>query len=1036
MKRKYFSVLLLMVLVMASVSFLTSCKDYANDISNLQDQVDKAALSTDVQTLKAQVEANAQKELATADTAKKAFDKAVANAAAISSNSAAINGNSTAINGNSAAISGNTAKIEAINKSLDNMNTTIQGNAEKAASRIDSLARAGAVTDTEIAKLQSATKAAADSAAYAILKNKELFGELADLVGKVGNISDNVSNISDSLTNLSVEVKNIQNTLTQWAEARSQYYTANEIDNKLDILAGDIEYALNDLADLRKTVEGYQVTVNALYTAVTGVYLVEAGDFKKDLIFLVGTINPETKPSYTFGAAELDDTNYKHKATPTYTYVSDDQLIFPQEILIRVNPVNAKVDKDMIRFFDSKGGNLDNLLEVASVTKYDQYLTRASETGLWCVKLQLKKPYDSQTIPQTYNGKKILYALGINNTLSQTSIDAAADRYVLSDYDLTVGAVTNYTTPTVNLDSVKVNGVAIKNNGQEPTIDQDNNPLVEATNGVFEISFEADNLKKQVDRFYVVLDEQHVFDKNPGSHEPDVWQGYEYTGLNRIVKVENGQGKDTVTVAIPSGTKDEVQFRIFAVNYDGTLVEKNGRAFRVQVGSIDASVEGDLNFVGYQKMETDWLPVSATFKDDDWEPQSLISKSTVTVRDDNQNAVTLKVEYAKDSNGTQPEKDSEVKFVKFSLDESLKGDNTTIKNWLNGGKAVGIVSDNNHPTNNVFKVTLTKKMPTVESTRKILNYQWKESRSNGVYTAYVYPYAYNNKAYSTYWGLAAKQVYKKMDEAISSLDNNCVITVKNIVKNSQTGNYTDSLNIRHTSDGESWVLHTDGISLVDNKTQHESVIKYDFGKISSEGDGSCILPVETYQTVLANPLDDSVMKYEWLKMETSSGESDVNYIVYEGRFASYNNPAIIASKDGGYAIQYVTSDKVKPESGQILSVLNYIKATNSTGLSGYDKTLNALLKGVNQKYVNTDFTAKLICDDLRINGRVEPQLVLGKSDEKDTYLNFKVAWSYFGVFYNPLRVDLPATLVITLTDAFGHTHAINMPFTVKKTLIW
>ena len=40
MKRKYFSVLLMGALAIASTSMVTSCKDYDDDINNLQGQID------------------------------------------------------------------------------------------------------------------------------------------------------------------------------------------------------------------------------------------------------------------------------------------------------------------------------------------------------------------------------------------------------------------------------------------------------------------------------------------------------------------------------------------------------------------------------------------------------------------------------------------------------------------------------------------------------------------------------------------------------------------------------------------------------------------------------------------------------------------------------------------------------------------------------------------------------------------------------------------------------------------------------------
>ena len=53
MKRKFFSALLMGAMVVAATSTVTSCKDYDDDINNLQSQVD--ALST-LKTIKTDLE--------------------------------------------------------------------------------------------------------------------------------------------------------------------------------------------------------------------------------------------------------------------------------------------------------------------------------------------------------------------------------------------------------------------------------------------------------------------------------------------------------------------------------------------------------------------------------------------------------------------------------------------------------------------------------------------------------------------------------------------------------------------------------------------------------------------------------------------------------------------------------------------------------------------------------------------------------------------------------------------------------------------
>lgn len=62
MKRKYLSALLMGTLTVASMSTFTSCKDYDDDISNLQGQIDKLAtadqLSQKVAELQALISSN------------------------------------------------------------------------------------------------------------------------------------------------------------------------------------------------------------------------------------------------------------------------------------------------------------------------------------------------------------------------------------------------------------------------------------------------------------------------------------------------------------------------------------------------------------------------------------------------------------------------------------------------------------------------------------------------------------------------------------------------------------------------------------------------------------------------------------------------------------------------------------------------------------------------------------------------------------------------------------------------------------------
>ena len=86
MKRKLFSAILFGALLTASTSGLTSCKDYDDDISNLQSQIDKLAtadqLSAKVSEMQAAIAAAKTEATSVAQQAKDAAEQAKTAAAA------------------------------------------------------------------------------------------------------------------------------------------------------------------------------------------------------------------------------------------------------------------------------------------------------------------------------------------------------------------------------------------------------------------------------------------------------------------------------------------------------------------------------------------------------------------------------------------------------------------------------------------------------------------------------------------------------------------------------------------------------------------------------------------------------------------------------------------------------------------------------------------------------------------------------------------------------------------------------------------
>ena len=900
------------VLTLSSVSTFTSCKDYDDDINSLQEQVNKAALSSDVEALKTQVNNAASSAQNAATKAEEALTKAGANATEIA---------------------------------------TVKALATKNGTDVAKALTDAANAATDAANAATAATAAQDSANAALTK---------------------IAGLDKELKNLALNAQ--------------AHVTATQLKNSLDSLSQVINQATSDsIANLTKIVNGYKGGINALYTAVTQVSLVGSwfedngnslynGDC--DLTFKTGTIGA----NYTFGAKEKDNRDGEHSADPKKSYVKDASINFPSEFLVRINPVNAKITPDMIKLIDSKGNDLDKLVKVVDVEKFDNLLTttRASETGLWTVKVQLQDGVKIKDDGLKADGNHILYAVAVNNTASQAETVAdAASRYVVSTYDLTVQGTEPYVGAT------DLGDVQVKAESKDWKSVSSLKPNTGATDPIYAangenvlVSFK--NLSN-VDRFYVVRDDNNAGESE--ASELNAWKSYEYQGLNQVVAVENGLGVGTLNIKINGQVGDEVQFRIFAVNYDGTLVEQKGRPFRVYVGaqSTTTSVAGNLVATGKEAMATDWLPISGSLKNGG----SLPTTVQVTV---NNVKINANVVYAKDNEGHSADANSKIKFAKFSVNAD------DLTKWADGATATGTIKDGENVTVNTISVSLTKVMPTAESTKALMKYSWKDNQlNNGVYTAYLYP---ENDAWQS--PVTVPTGYKDMNQAINGLNTNFVISIANAQLKSENGKsyYKNALNVTATP----WKVEVNnakddaGVALIDNETKHETTIGYNYGKISSVNPTQdYIVNVETVQTVFACPLNTAAQTYAWAQVP-----------------AVYHNGQLVTPAKDVNVLTY----------GSTVTVVNNI-FTNLIAHNSFDNTVfGGKLSDVAAKYV-----------------KIEAKLISNGSKLEDYYTatvaNGVITFHQQSAATNP-TADVASTLVLTMTDAFGHKNVYELPFTVKR----
>ena len=1086
MKRKYLSALLMGVLTLTSVSTFTSCKDYDDDISNLQGQIDKLAtadqLSQKVAELQALISSNKsditslQSELAKKTTldevkavlanyatkeyvdgadatlqaaikaletgkvaeleaavkaAQAAADKAAEDAKAANAEiletlktlatKAEVSEAADAAQKAIAAVESNNA--EALKKAQAEILETLKDYATKENLKDVADAAQKALDDAQkdnskaLADLDTAVKNAQSKANTAAADASKA---LADLVTTTKNAADALKQANDNKATLAAVAESLgkgyskENTVTDAIKAiQAQVGTPNKELGTLDTRLAAIESVLNGVKDddtklglatkvtnienkLKDIIGEYTTMVTGV--SLVGSYQVDDYNGKVDLKFMSDNV----AENLVFGKGQKDNTGaVVAEATNQQTYVKNTPFNNETSILVRVSPTNAELTKNTtIKLIDSKGNDLSEVLELGTPERFNTLLSRASAaTGLWTIPVKVKAGVATDKIEQKVGGngadkdKHRLYAVAIQNTDKN-----AQDRYVTSTYDLTVQKPSGFTKAT-SLEDVKIwsettmgyNNAMTLNRNKKTTSSWDYDswkvedgrwvriPYEVSAKNNEKIHFDFSAYKNKIQYFYVVRDDNNVDDQS-GTSAINAWKSYEYGG-NAYGQVVKADEDGYLTINIKGEVGDEIGFRIFAVNYNGTLVPTTGDSFVVYVGEQQnhASVAGNIDVTTVSNNATGWLPITGTLKD------GLRLTSGITTKVNGQD-IHFNVEYAANNEGAAPIKDgvyhnSLIKFVKFTCTSNMSA-------WKDDAKAVFTIIQKDAQekmVQNELDVTLTKVLPTVESTKKLMGYTWKDGQLvDNTYTAYVYPV-------NSWTTPGSAKGYKDLDQAITGLRSNFVVNIANLQKDDKN-QYTVSQDFTASP----WKVTVDN-GLIDGTTKHATNISYNYGKISSEKKNEAgaivdyVVSVETVQTIFACPLKKGVQTYSWGKLGVRDGETtkyvDVNYLTYG------NENAVVSN------------------------LFDFIIGHNDFDNTVFGGKLSALAKNM---YV--DVTAKLIS-----NGSKQQDYFIAHANPTTGTITFEKKSGTT----NPVK-DVASTLIITVKDAFGHTYEYPMDFTVKR----
>ena len=908
MNKKYLSVILFGALMLGSTGTFTSCKDYDDDINNLQEQIDKLATKEDME-----------------------------------------------------------AKLSQMQAAIDAAKATAE----------DALAKAEAAGDSkEIEALKARVQALEDAA--------------IDVEALKAEIKASVDTQLDSFR------------------------------TEMNALIEKVEGLVGKLADMVTSVE---------------------------LVYSFTSPSQDAKPELGFTTALEQDNVFEEGIANAITFKKGNQRQTPSTFIVRVSPANAVLTPEMISLVNSQGENLDNMLTVKSVKKYNGLLTRAAEnSGLWEVEVELTQ-YDEKAFEAATETKdgKILFAAQVNNTLTEET----ASRYVTSSYDLTLSWTDytqakklNYFVNEMNVSKINnrfdfsskslpsytgtetpyteltwKNTPAVAGNKDNTVKDADDRsdvaayPAVQGSDIVISLTSSNTEIKTpdNIRAMYVTLDyEKNAVESAPS--EWNAWNSYKYTGLNTVVEgteltitINPGEGQSIIN--------DFIGFRVYAVNYDGTLVDPDGKAFYVKVGNpaedwnaVSTVIIPDAKWStnpNQEKSAAEALtsltkltaPTKATWLDE--EGKAPIFNAYFVDAAGN-------VLYSTDKLTTWPKDNDFTKVAKVYTMPTFDG--TTGQTWadIKDNKAYNgtlTISNADGFVLATINVSMTKQLPTAPEGFSVKTNQLDEK---GVYNCYLVPNDWTapNAVNGTMdmdhvfnWGTGLPAQYV-ISFAEAAMDNNKVV----------------ANNVNGDADLEV------AKNFIDNTKQHATTVSYNFGKISSEAKDAqgqiieYLVEVETFPTVF-NCIYNTTYSWHWGTIEEIA--------------KAYGNEWAEKNADGSY--------KYKAPSTDLVYGTN---RTFETPKSNTPFSFNEVILGVSSRdglysaWLSEPYKQSLKFKEAHViskgNGVVDEYFKVIPADGNGV-LSFEATQT--SVETNP-TANVPSTLKMVYTDMYGHDVVIELDMTV------
>ncbi len=562
MKKSYFFNFFVFALV-GALAILPSCKDYDDDISRLDTDLTAAQNSltsavAELNTLKTQIDAAAS-------------DSDVSTAVNTAKTEAIATAKTDATNLLNELRGGYTGTMEEINDEIIDLAaliTVLQGDVSAIG------------TDLDAVKLEVAANKAAIELQKSIL-DKYL------LVAGDDNIVDAIAAIQEELAKAATK-----------ADLDATKADLDAVSERIDAIDGKL-----NILDFAK--------INSMITEISFDYLGDDWDYRD---------NGDFDLNFTTTSAQIDHV-FATGVTNAVTFVKGQRLATEGvTIMVKVSPANADLSKmlDKIKLIRSDANaEINNFVVATKAERAKPMLTRATPTvtGLWNITFNLPISANLTELGKLVNAAapatSNLFALAIENTVDEA--EDAEDRFVISDFAIAITA--GPVTPVYNLtfdaknstDAAWTAHTAIRNrygvtDPVSATVLTDKmwspTPWVTTSTAVAdglddrsglpllnvevakEFNVRLSPTPNDVYGYYVTLDKDYAIESIPS--EINAWNAYQYEGLNTLYKADE-VAKIKINSASAAG--DIIGFRVHAVNWDGTLVDPDGKSFYVGVGA-------------------------------------------------------------------------------------------------------------------------------------------------------------------------------------------------------------------------------------------------------------------------------------------------------------------------------------------------------------------------------------------------------------------------------------------------------------------